>query len=102
MRVLIPVPLVLLLACAQPKPVSVDPAQNGADCAHAVVIAAATETEGIKAEYQWLKDHHPGAVVLGQSLSSCGDRTVDRLAIREKDGKEGDIYFDITSYFGKN
>ena len=102
MRVPATLPLVLFLACAQPRPTPVDPAQSGVDCAHAVTVAATTETEGIKAEYQWLKDHHPGSVVLGQSLMSCGDRAVDRLAIREKDGKETDVYFDIGGFFGKN
>jgi hypothetical protein len=101
MRILAPLPLAVLLACSQPRALPVDPAQSGVDCAHAIVITASSETEGIKAEYQWLKDHHPGAVVLGQALSSCGDHAVDRLAIREADGKEGELYFDIGAFFGR-
>ncbi|HJW08285.1 MAG TPA: hypothetical protein VJ483_01550, partial [Holophagaceae bacterium] len=80
MRAFTLLPLLFLLACAQPLPV--DGPSTGADCAHPVVVQASTETDGIAAEYRWLKEHRPGAVVLNQRLFSCGDRVVDILSIR--------------------
>lgn len=72
----------------------------------AIKIAGAKgEFDGVDAEYRLLylifsiikKDW----TVLQQELYVEGDRVYDRLIVEDSDGKIGDIFFDITQFFGK-
>ena len=62
--------------------------------------SAKTEFEGIKAEKAWLAEHYPGATIESQSLL-MGPPTMDLLRIALPSGETRDVYFDISSYFGK-
>jgi len=75
---------------------------DGSACEHAVVILGARSSfEGIRAEYDWLNKHYPGAEVLGQALARCGEHWADILSIRTAQGETREVYFDIDDFFGK-
>jgi hypothetical protein len=67
----------------------------------AVVIDKSNETEGIKAEYDWIKEHYPGSQVLEQSLNYYKDKPYDIIQITDQKGENKRIYFDISKFFGK-
>lgn len=48
----------------------------------AVVIRARSESEGVPAEYVWLKEHRPGAQVEAQALARHKGKPFDILTIR--------------------
>ena len=74
---------------------------DGSSVAAAVVIHATRESDGIRAEHTWLREHHPGAKITTQSLVSSGGRMYDALDVTTADGTTSKYYFDITEYFGK-
>ena len=67
----------------------------------AIVIQASHEFQGIAMEYQWLEEHFPGYQTLSQATTSHGGRRYDIISILTADGKWMDIFFDITSFYGK-
>jgi hypothetical protein len=74
---------------------------DGSSVAAAVVIHATRESDGIRAEHIWLREHHPGVRITNQSLVSSGGRMYDALDVTIPDGTTNKYYFDITEYFGK-
>jgi hypothetical protein len=66
----------------------------------AVIIEGATgSSDGVPSEYAWIEANRPGAEVLGQALIQNGDKVYDLLTLRV-DGREEELYFDITGFFG--
>lgn len=95
--------LALSLAACQstPRAVSNPPERNGSSPELAVDLSGSrTESEGIQAEKAWLEQHYPGARVKSQALL-LGPPVMDMLTITLPSGEEREIYFDISSYFGK-
>ncbi len=74
---------------------------DGSSFEKAVLIKGANEQTGVHAEYEWLAKRHPGYKRGKQSLKRNSGRMFDVLSITTKDGKELDVYFDITEFFGK-
>ncbi len=74
---------------------------DGTSFENAVVIHEKTETKGIAAEYAWLDAHYPGYKIKSQSLKMNKKRVYDVLSFKTKQGKDMEIYFDITDFFGK-
>jgi hypothetical protein len=73
----------------------------GDSTATAIIIqGAAGSSDGIAAEYDWLAQHRRGAQVLEQALLSEDDRMFDMLTIRWQ-GREEQVFFDITYFFGR-
>ncbi len=67
----------------------------------AIIITGATGSgDGVNSEYLWIEKTYPGAEVLGQALLQNGDRFYDVLTIRVG-GKEQQVFFDITGFFGQ-
>jgi hypothetical protein len=75
--------------------------QDGSSFQNAVVIKEKSESTGISAEYSWLAKNYPGYRSLGQSLVYDKNKPYDIIKIRTADGKEKEIYFDISNFFGK-
>ena len=74
---------------------------DGGTMADAVIIADAQgETDGVDSEYYWLSQHFPGYATDGQALLQDRDKIYDLLTIHHQ-GKQIEIYFDITGFFGK-
>ena len=68
------------------------------DC---VVIEAANEGEGLRAEGKWLREHYPGFKRLGQGVSLPGEHVYDYIDIETETAEKLSVCFDITSFFGK-
>jgi hypothetical protein len=111
-------PIVLLsclfvVACqsSQPAPVEDSPPAvstanvtfsggHGAGCDDAVVVHATNESEGIRAEYEWIGREYPGFQRGGQGLGDC-KTAVDVIDITTREGEQKKIFFDISSFLGK-
>ena len=74
---------------------------DGSSCAQAVVVHAHSEFEGGRAEYAWIAAKYPGYQRGMQALMRCNGRPADQLRIRTAEGREVDIFFDISEYFGR-
>ncbi len=77
-----------------------DPA-NLAGCDDLVVIEANDTAKGIEMENDYIEKTWPGSRKIGQSLSQCGSGMVDIITIQQPDGTTRDVWFDISSFFGK-
>lgn len=76
-------------------------ANDGTSFENAIMINEKTETKGVAAEYAWLDAHYPGYKMKSQSLKMNKKRVYDVLSFKTRQGKDMDIYFDITEFFGK-
>ena len=59
------------------------------------------ETDGVSAEYVYIREHFPGWKPGMQALISAGGRHYDRIELTGPDGATQAIFFDITDWFGK-
>jgi hypothetical protein len=76
-------------------------AADGRSFETAVVIQAADESSGVKAEYAWIRANFPKGQPAGQKLLGHGNRMYDLIHVELPDGSIRDVYFDISSFFGK-
>ncbi|MFI5137447.1 MAG: hypothetical protein ACHQIM_06445 [Sphingobacteriales bacterium] len=74
---------------------------DGSSYEKAIVIHEDHETQGIHAEYAWLRDKYPGYKTKGQSLNYYKNKPYDIIHIIMSDNKETDVYFDISNFYGK-
>jgi hypothetical protein len=74
--------------------------EDGKSYETAVVIREKSETAGVHAEYQWIREHYSNYKVLGQSLANRNKKSFDVITIEFADGSKQDIYFDISGFFG--
>ena len=75
---------------------------DGSSMEKAVVIKGAKDSgTGIRAEYDWVGKKFPGYRLKKQSVRAKDGKSYDVLAIVTKDGKEMEIHFDISEFFGK-
>ena len=112
--------LVLLAGCVTPQPYPsggrVDGRPAGEDytpppatrgpvdmsgCDRLVTITARNTSEGFAKENDWIARNIPGGRIIGQRASRCGSRNVDIVTVETRDGARRDVFFDITSFFGK-
>lgn len=70
-------------------------ARDGSSFAKAIIA------ESIPKEYEWLREYYPGCVFQMQSLVFHEGKPYDILHIETIDGVKKEIYFDISSFFGK-
>jgi len=75
---------------------------HGASCEDAVIVKGAkNETEGVKAEYEWIAREYPGYQRGSQSLGDCSGTGADVIEITTREGQKLRVYFDISDFFGK-
>ena len=74
---------------------------NGTSYDNMIVIQAQNEFAGVRAENQWLEENYPGYQSIQQSVTKYNGKPVDIFKIKTKEGKTLEIYFDISSFFGK-
>lgn len=75
---------------------------NGVSPERAVIIVdAANETEGIRAEHLWQARVHPRWQWSEQALFRRNGRMFDLIKLHGPDGPH-EVWFDITSFFGKS
>jgi hypothetical protein len=75
-------------------------AAAGSFFATAIRVPAANERDGVRYERGYLASHYRGARLLRQRLGNHTGHVYDIMTIATADGKQQDVYFDITSYFG--
>ncbi|MBI1220553.1 MAG: hypothetical protein GC186_18635 [Rhodobacteraceae bacterium] len=74
---------------------------DGHSAETAIVIEGASgESDGVAAEYAWLKQNRPGADLQSQAVMAAGGRSFDVLTVGNG-GKHERVFFDITGFFGK-
>ena len=75
---------------------------DGLTCESRVVIRGARgEQQGVAAEHAGLRRKYPGHKVNGQALMECQEHATDKLSITTADGRDVDVHFDISDFFGK-
>src|ERR1051325_1525448 len=75
--------------------------RDGLSFEAAVIINEKHESDGVKAEYKWLREHYPGYSSKGQSLDYHDKRPYDIISIETGNGEKKEIYFAISKFFGK-
>jgi hypothetical protein len=93
-----------LLSCASPSNTTKtapapSPTGEGLSFATAIRVPSATERDGITWERIYLAHHYRGRLV-GQRLGNHAGRVYDIMTIATPDGRQQDVYFDISSYVG--
>jgi hypothetical protein len=83
------------------KIATVESIEDGKSFETAIVIREKSETSGVHAEYQWIREHFSNYKVNGQSLSSQGKKPYDIITIEFADGSKQEIYFDISNFYGR-
>lgn len=74
---------------------------DGSSIERAIPIQAASTAEGIAAENAYIRQRYPGWRKVRQALIRRGGRAYDRITIVSPSGERRDIFFDITSFFGR-
>jgi hypothetical protein len=86
--------LIILVSCASQKSVS-DADRDG------LTIDRAVKAKSVDFEYVWVEKRYPGSRVTGQVLLTRKRIPYDKLEVVTSDGRKIDVYFDISSFFGK-
>jgi hypothetical protein len=55
----------------------------------------------VAAEYAWIRLHLPGSHPAGQSLREHDGKPYDVIHLKLANGESRDVFFDISSFFGK-
>jgi hypothetical protein len=75
--------------------------RDGSSFEKAIVLNEKSTGAGIKAEYAWVKEKYPDSKVVKQALMHKGKRSYDVLTVQKAAGGTEEVYFDITSFYGK-
>jgi uncharacterized protein YcfL len=75
--------------------------RDGSSFEKAIIITEKTESKGIHAEYEWLQIHYPGYKRGIQALADHKKKPYDIITIKTSEGKNPDVYFDISNFYGK-
>jgi hypothetical protein len=89
-----------IAACATGAGSGTKTGEIGSSVKTAVVIEAKNETEGVRAEYKWIRDHMPGWRTGSQHLLDEDGRVYDMIEV-SRGGESREVYFDISGWFGK-
>ena len=73
----------------------------GAGFATAIVIPATNDGDGVKAEYEWIRENLPGSHSTGQSLAFQDGKPYDIVHVECANGEKMPVYFDVSSFYGK-
>jgi len=74
---------------------------DGSSYEKAIFIHQDHETQGVDAEYAWIRAKYPGSKVKSQALANYKNKPYDILNIVTADGTPLAVYFDISNFFGK-
>ena len=74
---------------------------DGLSFASAIVIHADGESAGVAAEYAWIRENLPGARPEGQSLRTHAGKPYDVIEVELAAGGRREVFFEISSYFGR-
>lgn len=100
----------LIISCSSTKKLNreannkntvITPLNDGTSYENAILIKQTKHMAGIAAEYAWLNKNYQGYESKGQSLIYYKEKPYDIISIVTKAGKEKEIYFNISNFFGK-
>ena len=74
---------------------------DGSSFEKAIVINEKSESKGVGAEYEWLRNNYPGYKTKRQTLSYNNKIPYDIITIVTTQGIEKQVYFDISNFYGK-
>ncbi len=75
--------------------------RDGSSFEKAIVITEKSSRPGIDAEYTYIRSKYPACKMRMQQLSHYKGKPYDILKITTAEGKDVDVYFDISNFFGK-
>jgi hypothetical protein len=75
--------------------------EDGLTMEKAVIIKQKSESAGVAAEYEWIRNHYADYKIIGQSLNHANKKSYDIIKIELANGKRIPLYFDISNFFGK-
>lgn len=67
----------------------------------AVVITETSQSKGVKAEYKWIANHYSNFTIKMQSAGMHNNKPYDIITIRQSNGEDLKLYFDISNFYGK-
>lgn len=75
---------------------------DGVSIKTAIIInGAKSEWDGVKAESEWIRANLPGYKKISQGLLHKSNHAYDLIEVQLPNGIKQEVYFDITSFFGK-
>jgi hypothetical protein len=77
------------------------PDRDGSSFERAIVLTETTERAGIDAQNTQLNALYPGSKKVRQHFEDYKGKQHDVVNITTADGRETVVYFDVSSYFGK-
>lgn len=90
------------LMTATPVCAQTPPAAPGSTVQTAIQLpGVGNETQGVDAEYTYIKKNFPGWKLKAQSLVPEKGHQYDAITITGPGGKVQTVFFDITAWFGK-
>ncbi|MDP4129410.1 MAG: hypothetical protein Q8918_00475 [Bacteroidota bacterium] len=96
--------VLVLMACAC-SPTSKAPVNtavaDGLSFETAIVVNENSESDGIRAEYRWIKEHYADYRVKRQSQPKYKKRLYDIIQIQFSDDRVLALYFDISQFYGR-
>lgn len=70
-------------------------------CDQMVPIIAGNARDGYARQTAWISRRYPNSRILSQRTSSCGDAKVDIVTVEEQNGQRRELFFDVSSFYGK-
>ncbi|MCI5043616.1 MAG: hypothetical protein MRY72_02870 [Aquisalinus sp.] len=71
------------------------------DCDRVIPIIARNTAEGIAKEDQWIARNYPGSQTIARRLTQCNGKQAEVITLRDRNGLDAQVTFDISSFFGK-
>jgi hypothetical protein len=87
--------IIVMVSCASQKQTVSDADRDG------LTIDRAVKAKSVDFEYEWVEKHYPGSRVTGQVLLTKNRIPYNKLEVVSSEGKKIELYFDISSFFGK-
>jgi hypothetical protein len=87
---------------AQFLPTTVYSGGDGSSIEQAVVVMADSEQAGVRRENEWIFARYGKFRKTGVGLATVEQRKFDAIRVELADHSEKEIFFDITSFFGKS
>ena len=74
---------------------------GGSSIEKAIIISDCNNSEGVNQEYIEVRKRFGNYKLIKQVLIEEKGKMYDKLELKLENGKEIDLYFDITNFFGK-
>jgi len=74
---------------------------DGSSIENAIIISECNHMEGIDQEYIILRNLFGNYKLNRQSLLNINNQLYDKMELKLENGKEIELYIDITAFFGK-